>query len=750
MKIRTYLFLSYLLLVLAGAVSLVSCGGDDIGEEGENPQNKQLVGTKWTTTNWDYGIGDDWVSTIDETSNIYFYSQTEGIFYYSRKDSDSDFGSSRSRCVAHFTYNVEGHSIKLNYINNPMNFSSTLDLSENTIAMNGINFNKGTIDSSDNTWINTLKGTTGHCKWYYDLSGSLYVRGEGDMADYTSFSNTPWGRNNRIPNYVEIMEGVTSIGAFAFANPSIGEVYICSDAKLRKIGSSAFKGTCISNINLPNEITVIGESAFADCNYLTKAYLPDMIEEIGAYAFSGCKSASLTLTKNLRRVGDGAFMGCNVTSWTDSKVLEYIGNAAFTNIKISEVDLPSIKELGHIAFSAASISKIHVGPYLQKVTGTPFYCASTGTLTIDVDSPLPLEYDFVNSEYVKKWSLIVPKDKELYYLNAPYWNNFKSVTGGNGTGTDNGTVPNGIIQTVDAVPGAFEVKLYGRLGDNIKEGKVSFRVSRSSNFTDCVTTPELSVAGLADRSYEITLSGSLECSTKYYYQAVYKYNGSNIKYGETKAFTTLRPQCPSNLSYTINGTTYKMILVSGGADGDFYIMQTELPHSIGFSVAGEHIPRVDASGDGVVIKSEWRKFIDNLRVATGIAWRLPTSAEWKYAAKGGNLSKGTTYSGSNTISEVAWFSGNSSKYVHDGALKRPNELGIYDMSGNYAELTFGKDLYDVDGPFYGGCWDDASSACTVTSYKAGLTSGKIPGTSYKEKNAFNGKYITVRLVYSAE
>ena len=173
MKIKTYLFLSYLLLVLAGAVSLVSCGGDDIGEEGENPQNKQLVGTKWTTTNWDYGIGDDWVSTIDETSNIYFYSQTEGIFYYSRKDSDSDFGSSRSRCVAHFTYNVEGHSIKLNYINNPMNFSSTLDLSENTIAMNGINFNKGTIDSSDNTWINTLKGTTGHCKWYYDLSGSL-------------------------------------------------------------------------------------------------------------------------------------------------------------------------------------------------------------------------------------------------------------------------------------------------------------------------------------------------------------------------------------------------------------------------------------------------------------------------------------------------------------------------------------------------------------------------------------------------
>ena len=46
MKIKTYLFFSYLLLVLAGVVSLASCGGNDIGEEGENPQNKQLVGTK--------------------------------------------------------------------------------------------------------------------------------------------------------------------------------------------------------------------------------------------------------------------------------------------------------------------------------------------------------------------------------------------------------------------------------------------------------------------------------------------------------------------------------------------------------------------------------------------------------------------------------------------------------------------------------------------------------------------------------
>ncbi|MBQ1932232.1 MAG: SUMF1/EgtB/PvdO family nonheme iron enzyme [Muribaculaceae bacterium] len=78
-------------------------------------------------------------------------------------------------------------------------------------------------------------------------------------------------------------------------------------------------------------------------------------------------------------------------------------------------------------------------------------------------------------------------------------------------------------------------------------------------------------------------------------------------------------------------------------------------------------------------------FIPRLNKITGKTFRLPTEAEWEYAARGGNKSKGYKYSGSNTIDDVAWYTGNSSDKTHEVGTKAPNELGIYDMSGNVWE-----------------------------------------------------------------
>ena len=102
-------------------------------------------------------------------------------------------------------------------------------------------------------------------------------------------------------------------------------------------------------------------------------------------------------------------------------------------------------------------------------------------------------------------------------------------------------------------------------------------------------------------------------------------------------------------------------------------------------------------------------FIPRLNKITGKIFRLPTEAEWEYAARGGNKSKGYKYSGSNTIGYVAWYLSNSSKTQQVGT-KVPNELDLYDMSGN---------VYEWCSDWYGGY---SSSAQTNPT---GPTSGSL-------------------------
>ena len=78
-------------------------------------------------------------------------------------------------------------------------------------------------------------------------------------------------------------------------------------------------------------------------------------------------------------------------------------------------------------------------------------------------------------------------------------------------------------------------------------------------------------------------------------------------------------------------------------------------------------------------------FISKLNQLTGKNYRLPTEAEWEYAARGGNRSNGYKYAGGNSIGDVAWYEGNCILSTNDIGMKRANELGLYDMAGNVWE-----------------------------------------------------------------
>ena len=80
-----------------------------------------------------------------------------------------------------------------------------------------------------------------------------------------------------------------------------------------------------------------------------------------------------------------------------------------------------------------------------------------------------------------------------------------------------------------------------------------------------------------------------------------------------------------------------------------------------------------------------QEFIRKLNAVTGKHYRLPTEAEWEYAARGGNRSRGYIYAGSNGLNSIAWYGGNSGHETHEVGGKQPNELGLYDMSGNVWE-----------------------------------------------------------------
>ena len=163
--------------------------------------------------------------------------------------------------------------------------------------------------------------------------------------------------------------------------------------------------------------------------------------------------------------------------------------------------------------------------------------------------------------------------------------------------------------------------------------------------------------------------------------------------------------------FTVEGVSFTMIAVQGGTYtmgssdndpdayddenpahketvSDFMIGETPVTQELWQAVMGSNPSSFKGDMQRPVELVSWfdcQEFIRKLNQLTGQNFRLPSEAEWEYAARGGNRSKGYKYAGSNDVDAVAWYGGNSGNTTHPVKTKQPNELGIYDMSGNVWE-----------------------------------------------------------------
>ena len=122
---------------------------------------------------------------------------------------------------------------------------------------------------------------------------------------------------------------------------------------------------------------------------------------------------------------------------------------------------------------------------------------------------------------------------------------------------------------------------------------------------------------------------------------------------------------------------------------NYSIGKYEVSQKLWFNVMGSNPSEYAGCDSCPVDKISWnaaKDFITKLNQKTGLTYRFPTEAEWEYAARGGNKSKGTIFPGSAYMDSVGWYISNAGMKTHACGLKKPNELGIYDMAGNVAEL----------------------------------------------------------------
>ncbi len=214
---------------------------------------------------------------------------------------------------------------------------------------------------------------------------------------------------------------------------------------------------------------------------------------------------------------------------------------------------------------------------------------------------------------------------------------------------------------------------------------------------------------------ETRISGTLTAETRQQPAKTTAQVAASSQPVSSNGSASISTESNGDLKITVDGITFPMILVEGGTFtmgssdhssshkphtvtlDDFYMFRSEMTQFMWQKFMGSN-PSSNNKGGGYPVENvsfgEIQEFLRKLNAASGLDFRLPTEAEWEYAARGGRKSRNYRYSGSNNLDEVAWYGGNSGNNSHEVRSKKPNELGLYDMSGNLEEIC--ADYYDDD------------------------------------------------------
>ena len=491
-------------------------------------------------------------------------------------------------------------------------------------------------------------------------------------------------------------------------NPQIIELTAFSTLQSSEL---AFEGEVDENLleeGEEYEVWYLGNSKNLDDPYITENKDEDIITSIsGSIAEQSGSIEDLGLC-HIARVSVTAVR-------EDGEIILPLRGVLKSHIAIAYLDLEGVEELSGAAIKGTEYSL----QYNESANKYDFVVTENATATINVTNGTSKSFVVLlpneNNNVILKSSKGGYEFKKGVESNKFYYRYISNVEKGtlrweeieedDEPDTPDSTAPKNLVATAtgqttillkwDAVQNATSYKVY--------------------------SNDDVVASGLTEPTYTVE---NLTAGINYcYYVTAVTEAGESEPSAEACATTEVPSNPPG--TFTVNGVTFTMIEVEGNGNNisDYYIGETEVTQALWQAVMGTNPSNFSGNPQRPVEQVSWNKckeFITKLNELTGKTFRLPTDAEWKYAAKGGNESHGYTYSGSNTVGDVAWYKDNSSNQTHDVKTKSPNELGIYDMSGNVAEWT--SDLvtvgYDINKyrHFRGGAYSLNSANCKVAYY----------------------------------